>query len=246
MDLADEIEVRADTLVERALIAMYTNPFWQERFGERGREFARTDGHHHAAYLVLALRAGSPESLTRYARWVQAILTTRGMCSRHLAQNFARLAEAIDTEGFQHADRARAYLNEAQEALGYPHDPARAVQASATDVAGRAVEIIAANHPERLDGSDESGRAGWVDDLAYQVSYLADALALERTDLFAEYVVWTAGALQRRAIPAEQVAEALAAIDGALSLTPLPVQVRDAARAVLNTVQTCLAESLST
>jgi hypothetical protein len=246
MDLADQIEARADTLVERALLEMYTNPFWQERFGRRGRDFAHADNHHQLSYLIIALRIGSPEPLTRYAQWVREVLTTRGMCTHHLAQNFACLAEAIESEGLQGGHAAQAYLKAAQEALLYPDDPAHAVQAVATEVVRRAADIIAADHPERVDRLGESGRAGWVVDLAYQVSYLADALALQRTDLFAEYVVWTAGCLQRHAVPAEQLAEALAAIDGALRLAPIRVQARDAARAMLNTVRARLGESLAT
>lgn len=246
MDLADQLQAHADTLVERALIAMYTNPFWQERFGERGREFARKDNYHHLEYLIIALRAESPEPLTRHACWLQNVLTTRGMCTHHLVQNFACLAEAVENGGLQGAHAAHTYLKAAQEALVYPDDPAHAVQSVATDMVRRAAGIIAADHPERLDRSDESGRAGWVDDLAYHVSYLADALALGRTDLFVQYVVLTAGVLQRRASPTEQLAEALAAIDRALSLAQIRVQVRDAARAVLNTVRARLGESLST
>src|SRR5436305_13118195 len=92
--LADAIELRASALAERALAAMYRNPFWDERFGERGRRFAREDNLHHLAYLVQALRAESPDLLTGYARWLQRVLTTRGMCSRHVGENFARLSEA--------------------------------------------------------------------------------------------------------------------------------------------------------
>jgi hypothetical protein len=246
MDLADQLEARAHALVERALITMYVNPFWLERFGERGREFARADNHHHLSYLVTALRTGSPESLIHYARWVQQVLTTRGMCTRHLTQNFASLAEAIESEGLRSAHAADAYLKAAQDALLYPDDPAHAVQAVATEVVRRAVDIIVADRAERFERADDSGRSVWVDDLTYQVSYLADALALERTDVFAEYVVWSAATFKRRAIPAKQLVEELAAIDAALGRMPIRVQVRDAARGALETVGAGLGELLST
>ena len=50
--LADALEARAQTLAERALKEMYANPFWDERFGERGRQFALADNRHHVSYLV--------------------------------------------------------------------------------------------------------------------------------------------------------------------------------------------------
>jgi hypothetical protein len=70
---ADRIEARAEVLVEHALRAMYLNPFWEERFGARGRQFARADNAFHVSYLVQALRAGSPELLAHYASWLQLV-----------------------------------------------------------------------------------------------------------------------------------------------------------------------------
>ena len=126
------------------------------------------------------------------------------------------------------AHAADAYLKAAQDALLYSDDPAHAVQAVATEVVRRAVDIIVADRAQRFERADDSGRPVWVDDLTYQVSYLADALALERTDVFAEYVVWSAATFKRRAIPLEQLVEELAAIDAALGRMPIRVQVRDA------------------
>jgi hypothetical protein len=232
MQLADQLEARADALVERALRAMYANPFWDERFGERGRQFARADNHHHIAYLVLALRVHSPEPLARYARWLQEVLTTRGMCTRHLAENFARLADAIGDEHIEGGGPALAYLGAAEEALVYSDDPARALQAVSTDIADRAAATIYSRHPAWLERWGEPGRRRCLDDLAYHLSYLTDALALGRDELFAEYVAWIAGFLARRSVPTEHLQEALAAIDQALHQLPTPAQ--DAARAVLS------------
>jgi hypothetical protein len=229
--LADQLQAHAEALVERALQAMYANPFWEERFGERGRQFARTDNHHHLSYLALALRVGSPEPLARYARWLQEVLTTRGMCTRHLSANFAWLADAISAEGLEGGDEARAYLRAAQEALLYPADPARALQAVATQVAGRALQTLYARRPEWLDRWGEAGRNRCADDLVYHLSYLTDALALGRAELFAEYVAWVVGFLARRSIPVEHLVEALEAIGQALQLLPVPT--RDAARVAL-------------
>src|SRR5690242_53576 len=97
-DLANQLENRGAALARRAIEEMYKNPFWQERFGRRGRQFAEQDGRYHVSYLVEALRFQTPDIFINYARWLQTVLTTRGMCSRHLAENFSRLADAIHTE----------------------------------------------------------------------------------------------------------------------------------------------------
>jgi hypothetical protein len=122
-------------------------------------------------------------------------------------------------------------LRAAQEALLYAADPARAVQAVATDVAGRALQMLYAQHPEWLDRWGEACRTRCADDLVYHLSYLTDALPLGRAELFAEYVAWAGGFLARRSIPVEHLAEALAAIDQALQVLPVPA--RDAARVAL-------------
>src|SRR3954465_800704 len=131
--LADAIEARSQILADRALEAMYRDPFWDARFGERGRRYAREDNVHHIAYLVQALRAASVDLLTNYARWLQRVLTTRGMCSRHIGENFERVAEGIGD-----AAPAFAFLDEAAAALAYDGGPARAVQEAAEGVVTRA------------------------------------------------------------------------------------------------------------
>ena len=214
--LANAIEARAQALADRALEAMYRNPFWDERFGERGRRFAREDNLHHIAYLVQALRAESADLLINYARWLQRVLTTRGMCSQHVSENFQRLAEAIKAEAIGDAAPALALLDTAGAALAYESGPARTVQTAAGSVATRTADAVYARHPAWLAHGGGDGWARCRDDLLYLLSYLADALANGRPELFVDYVRWIAGFLQRRGIPPEHLREALATLDDAL------------------------------
>jgi hypothetical protein len=92
------LRTHAGRLNGRVVAEMYENPFWEDRFGARGRRFAKEDGESHVANLVVALEGRSPPMLASYARWLQRVLTTRGMCSRQLAENFQRLAAAIREE----------------------------------------------------------------------------------------------------------------------------------------------------
>lgn len=214
--LADAIEARSQVLTDRALEAMYRNPFWDDRFGERGRRYAREDNVHHIAYLVQALRAASGDLLTNYARWLQRVLTTRGMCSRHIGENFERLAEAIRAEGIGDAAPAFAFLDEATAALAYDGGPARAVQDAAARVVTRAADAVHQRHPAWMTGSGMGGRARCLEDLLYHASYLADALANERPELFADYVRWLDGFLERQGIPTTYLRRTLVALDEAL------------------------------
>ena len=239
--LAARIEARADALAARALARMYENPFWDARFGERGRRFAAQDQHHHLQHLGVALHVGHAETLVRYARWVQVVLTSRGMCSRHLAENFARLAEAIAADGIAEPGPALAYLRIAEEALTYDGGPARAVQEATPAMVDDAVADLDARHPDWWAGRGEAGRARCRDDLASHLSYVADALALGRPDLFAAHVRWVAGFLAGLDVPPPHLADALAALRHACRR--LPSEHRSPVRAVLASGQDALREA---
>ena len=231
IELADRIEAQAVALTRRVLGEMYANLFWQERFGERGRQRAEEDGRYHLTYLAEALRAESPEILVNYARWLRTVLTTRGMCSRHLAENFARLAAAIRDEVVVGGEEAARYLEWAEAALVYDRGPARAIQLAAPTLADQAVAVLYARHPDWRGSGGTAGQQRCRDDILYHLSYLADAVALGRADLFADYVRWIAAFLERCGIPREHLQEALAVLDE--SLAGLPARDRRAAREAL-------------
>lgn len=196
--LADRLLAASEELSEQVIGEMYRDPFWLERFGDaRAAKHGRQDGNHHVAYLAEALRAGDGQVMERYACWLQQVLTTRGMCTRHLAENFERLGRAIAARGWPHHPRAVALLAAAVDALRYEGGPARAVQDRAGAIAG-----------------DD-------DELATFASYLADALALARPLLFAAHAAWYAGFAERQGRPAATVLGLLARLRaGALRELP--------------------------
>lgn len=180
--LADRLEAIAAELTSEVLDEMYKDPFWYARFGApRADKHGRQDGFFHISYLAEALRAEDAGVMERYARWLQQVLTTRGMCSRHLAENFDRLGQVIAARGLADAARAVELLAAASAALRYDAAAARAIQDRAAAIAGGA------------KGSDEVDQQ-----LAVLVSYLADAVALARPALFAAHVGWLAGFLAER------------------------------------------------
>lgn len=214
--LADRLEARREELARAALAVMLQNPFWEARFGERARRHGLQDGLYHVAYLCEALRAGAPATLEHYARWLQGVLTTRGMCTRHLADNLATLAEAIRRADVVEAEPAFRYLAQASEALRYPDGPARAVQD-----AGVALAFAVAQAMAEPGWTDEQ-RARWVDDLRYHVDYLADAVALARPQLFAAYVAFIAEFLEQRRVPRAHLRRALELLARQLAATMPP------------------------
>ena len=197
---ADALEARAAELADGALAAMYAaDPFWEARFGARGRRYAAEDGRFHVSYLAEALREGSPASLVAYARWLQGVLTTRGMCSLHLVHNFRRLAGAVAALAVPGAATAAAYLGEAAGALRYDGE------------AGAVHDLAVA--------ADEAA-APRADLAAHLLSYLADAVALGRPPVFTDHVRWLRENAERLGHAGSDVRTALAAVDRRLAAAP--------------------------
>lgn len=170
--LIEALRERSQELAYRSIDEMYRDdPFWMDRFGERGRKFAREDGVHHVEYLIAALSTSNEEVLTDYARWLQAVLVVRGMCSEQLRENFERLGRIIEAAGLPQAGAAAAYLRAAQDALTYSPGPGREVQ----DAAPR---LVAAATPQARHGA------------RMLCSYLADAAQVNDPSLFAKHVAW--------------------------------------------------------
>lgn len=195
--LANALEAQASRLCEASLVPMYADPFWEARFGERGRRFAREDADFHIAYLAEALRAGSAASFTGYARWLRGVLTTRGMCTLHLADTFDALGRTIAKCGIDGAHVAVAYLDAGAAALRYDGDAGR-VQALAL--------------------ADDADRIG-----AHLVSYLADAMALELPRVYADHVAWLRANAERVNTTRERVDAAVAALASAVRAMTPPV-----------------------
>jgi hypothetical protein len=212
VELATRLTTAADRLTARVLDEMYTNPFWHERFGEGADRHGRQDGRFHIDYLVEAIYAGDPTVLENYARWLQQVLTSRGMCTRHLADHFTFLAAAIRGEAWPDGDVAIALLDAAIAALRYPAGPAHDLQVAAPALATATATALYASHPAWLPRWDEAVRARCIDDVDYHVSYAADAIALAQPAVFASYVVWIAGFLERRQLSREHLVESLRAL----------------------------------
>lgn len=192
MTLLERLEAAAGALTKRVLAEMFANPFWRERFGERATKHGRQDGHFHLTYVIEALRANDVSVIERYARWLQQVLCTRGMCTRHLDDNFARLAVAID-ETVDDAAPAIAMLAAARAALVY-EGHAGELQRRAPDLAQRAADELYAAHPDRR------GRERCADDLQYHLAYATDAIALAMPKIYTDHVAWITSFFERRGI----------------------------------------------
>ena len=206
--LSEMLLASAEAIGGRAIAEMYRDPFWDERFGPRGRRFSDEDSRHHVSYLAAALDANDPQVLTKYAHWLRGVLVSRGMCSRHLAENYRRLARAIEAEEIPGARDAAALLEQAITALLYPPGPSRRLQDASGEIAARLAAEWVAREP--APGAELRDRA--EADLAQHLSYLADACACGRPELFVTYARFFAGFAERRGLPKQSWLELLGEI----------------------------------
>lgn len=188
--LADAIEELAPTLAAEAYRRMYEDPFWDERFGARGRKFAVEDGRLHAIYLAQAVVMDDSSLLRSYAIWLRSVLTTRGMCTLHLAENFEHLGRLLREHELPDVERALVFLDEAKRVLAYPAGPADELSRAAPRLVPTIVSSVLARHPA-LEGRTGFGAAR----VGYDLSFLADAVAFQRPAAWIAHVRFSAGFL---------------------------------------------------
>ena len=234
--LIERLEASAPELARRSIAEMYDNPFWQERFGSRGRENADRDGQYHVSYLIQALAARDASVLTNYARWLQTLLVSRGMSSRHIAENFDRLARAIRRE-VPESEPALELLAAATGALVYDVGPARELQTLAPPLARVVVDELERSHTAwfaaassypslaSLESIEQAERARFENEVLDFIAYLADALNAGRPELFVRHALWTHAYQVRRRAPLTRVEQTLITLRDCLSAPPKDLSV---------------------
>jgi hypothetical protein len=193
--LIKRLREEKNVLAEHVVEDMYADLFWTERFPTRGRTHSLQDIGFHIDYLIQAVEANDPSVLERYARWLQGVLTARGMCTLHLADSFGRLALGIGDS------IARRYLGAARVALLYDGGAARAVQ-------------------ERIRDTITSGRPGAIEDVEYYLSYLSDAIVLGQPKLFLDHVGWLVEYFERHHRDPHTIASTLGGLERTLDVDP--------------------------
>lgn len=217
--LIDRMLAAAPELNAAAVDDEHRDPFWWDRYGERGLLFMREDGMHHYQYLAEAVRAGHHHVLTKYVRWLRSVLVTRGMCSEHLADGLRVRARHLAARGWPDAGPALAAFVAAVDALthadepaaGLVPDPGEPLPLCAPVAVAHGLDAVSVHHDAR-----------------HLLSYLADALALGRPDLLHDHLAWRRGFEQRRGRPPAFLPDLLAALTDHAPAGP----ARDLLRAV--------------
>jgi hypothetical protein len=218
--LPDRLLAAADALNAAAVADEHRDPFWSDRYGERGHRFMLSDGVHHFNYLAEALRAGSTHVLEKYARWLRSVLVTRGMCSEHLADGLRIRARHITALGWPDTRPAVDALHAAAASLAYTTPPAAGLVLAQSDPLPPACAVLTRHLA--VDAVHHDAR--------HLLSYLADALALDRPDLLRDHLAWRVGFERRRGRRDTYLPALLAAlVDHTSSAPPAQALLRAAA-----------------
>ncbi len=206
MSVADWIATQGGAISVGVIDAMYADdPFWLERFGERGRQFAREDGGFHIRHLVTALDVERHEVMGSYARWLRTVLVARGMSTWHLADNFRRLAKALAASAPMSTAAADHALEAAVSALAYEQPTLRSW-------ARREDELMAAWLKELGLAVSAEHRV----DATTLFSFVADTVALPQARSLTGYTTYRASHPTRRGVwrvcEGKRLREALVAV----------------------------------
>lgn len=85
-----------DAVLKEVVAGIYkAYPQLLEKYGERGRQKCWEDNLHHMKHLETAYALRSDKPFIEYAHWLDRILTSRGMHTDHLIDNFERIDSAL-------------------------------------------------------------------------------------------------------------------------------------------------------
>ncbi|MDQ2999373.1 MAG: hypothetical protein M3R61_20255 [Chloroflexota bacterium] len=204
-EICAAIEAVRDRLVDAVLANMYPNPFWDDRYGARGRALCQEDNHHHLNYLIAAIRTHSPDSMAAYYKWLQILLVSRGMCTYHIRQNMERMEDHLRALLPAAWPAIKPYHQAGYAGLAYAQPACQALAAHAAQIAEATTAQMYATNPFWEQQFGPRGRALCREDNLYHLAYLQDAVGVNAPDRFGSYLDWLTGFLGRRGLAADHL-----------------------------------------
>ncbi|MCM3573997.1 MULTISPECIES: hypothetical protein [Mesobacillus] len=105
-----------NSIIEEVTDGIYRdNPILLGKFGESGRQKCKEDNGHHIKYLQTAANMDEEKYFIDYAQWLNGILTSRGMKTEHLIDNFKRLIIAFEKSSDD--KHSRVFINMLESAI---------------------------------------------------------------------------------------------------------------------------------
>jgi hypothetical protein len=187
-------------LAEKLALPLSVHPIFEDRFGPHGRRFVDQASDYQLDQVIAAVRLGNADTLGHQFRWLRGVLVNRGVCTYHLRVNMVRYATELQallpglwpilapycaacTAGLDYANLASRCL--AEHEPGLAQVVSRRVQAESA--------MWAEHYGERAD-------AMCLEDQHILISYLNDAVGLEKPESLVGYLDWVKDYQRRKAI----------------------------------------------
>ncbi|TDB50190.1 hypothetical protein [Bacillus sp. CBEL-1] len=104
-------------IVEKVTEKIYEQePSLLQKFGERGKQKCIEDNHYHMKYLHTSYLLQNETVFSDYALWLNSLLTSRGMKTKHIIDNFILIEEALLDLAGDVDEPAKSYLSYLQAA----------------------------------------------------------------------------------------------------------------------------------
>jgi MerR family transcriptional regulator, light-induced transcriptional regulator len=71
------------------------HPDWEQRYGDRARQFGVEDAGYHLDFLAAAIESGSAQAFADYGGWAARMLMARHIEPRFLAENLEQIGDAL-------------------------------------------------------------------------------------------------------------------------------------------------------
>jgi hypothetical protein len=106
-----------DRIVKKLFDRFYQEFPSLEKFGESGKKRTEEDIYYHFQYLETAYKLNNIQIFTDYSKWLQDILTSRGLDSFYLVLNYKWLIEELAETDAEEKDIYTAALKKGIEVL---------------------------------------------------------------------------------------------------------------------------------
>lgn len=175
------IEAARPVLVDAILADLYKNTFWHTRYQNTGQEYARSVAHYHLNSLIAAIKTGDPNIFADHWAWDRPVMVMRGACTHHMHEFIDSTARAVAQVLHHDFLLVEPSFAAAHRALDYEQPYCRALSQVRETLIERISQRVCPD-AARLDAYRRWSR--------YHLSYLEDAAAMSKPEVFRNFEEW--------------------------------------------------------
>lgn len=224
-DIIEAIEKAESEVVAAMMAEFYQNPFWEARFGEKGRKHTQKDSNYNLRHLITAIAVDYPPSLSEHYRWLRGLLVYRGMCTRHVRETIDLIGRELSARMPDLWPDIALFHDASYAGLAYEHPLCQALEERESEITRAVTHRLLHPAPFQPTGGDsEQVRQIYLRETGYHLSYLIDAVQFgpQAPHLFMAYVTFMGNHLPTIGISKESFHQTLRIMGAEIDLA-LPI-----------------------